>query len=67
MFATSALSCSRNSSDGLWGLAFGNGNLAWDQPTNVLFFAADPNDDKDGLFGRIEASGTGACIASDND
>jgi uncharacterized protein (TIGR03118 family) len=38
---------------GLWGLAFGNGLLG--QPTNVLFFAAGPNDEADGLFGRIDA------------
>jgi uncharacterized protein (TIGR03118 family) len=53
--------------DGLWGIAFGNGNLTRDQPKNVLFFAAGPNDENDGLFGRIEASGAGACIASDDD
>jgi uncharacterized protein (TIGR03118 family) len=39
--------------DGLWGLAFGNGTN--DQPRNVLFFAAGPNDEADGLYGRIEA------------
>ena len=53
--------------DGLWGIAFGNGNLARNQPTNVLFFAAGPNDEEDGLFGRIEASDNGACIPSDDD
>ena len=37
---------------GLWGLAFGNGLL--DQPTNVLFFAAGPDDEAHGLFGRID-------------
>ena len=42
--------------DGLWGISFGNGLL--DQPTNVLFFAAGPNDENDGLYGKLEpASG----------
>jgi hypothetical protein len=48
-------------------LTFGNGNLPRDQPTNLLFFAAGPHDEKDGLCGRIEASGTGGRIASDDD
>ena len=38
---------------GLWGLAFGNGLLG--QPTNVLFFAAGPEDEAHGLYGRIDA------------
>jgi uncharacterized protein (TIGR03118 family) len=38
--------------NGLWGLAFGNGDLAGD--TNTLFFAAGLNDEVDGLFGSIE-------------
>jgi uncharacterized protein (TIGR03118 family) len=38
--------------DGLWGLAFGNGFL--NQPVNTLFFAAGPNDEADGLYGRID-------------
>jgi uncharacterized protein (TIGR03118 family) len=38
--------------DGLWGLAFGNG--AQDQPVNTLFFTAGPNDEADGLYGRID-------------
>ena len=38
---------------GLWGLAFGNGLLG--QPTNVLFFAAGPDDEAHGLYGRIDA------------
>ncbi|RKT99261.1 TIGR03118 family protein [Burkholderia sp. Nafp2/4-1b] len=37
---------------GLWGIAFGNGLN--NQPTNTLFFAAGPNDEKDGLYGRID-------------
>ena len=39
--------------DGLWGIAFGNGFQQ--QPATTLFFAAGPNDEGDGLFGRIEA------------
>ena len=43
--------------DGLWGIAFGNGIL--NQPTNVLFFAAGPNGESDGLYGRIDPSNNG--------
>lgn len=39
--------------EGLWGLAFGNGNVAG--PTNRLFFTAGINDEADGLFGSIQA------------
>jgi uncharacterized protein (TIGR03118 family) len=39
--------------DGLWGLAFGNGIV--NQPTNTLFFAAGPQDESHGLYGRISA------------
>jgi uncharacterized protein (TIGR03118 family) len=39
--------------DGLWGLGFGNG--AASGATNALYFTAGPNDESDGLFGRIEA------------
>jgi uncharacterized protein (TIGR03118 family) len=38
--------------DGLWGLSFGNGVL--NQPTNTLFFAAGPDDENHGAYGRIE-------------
>jgi uncharacterized protein (TIGR03118 family) len=38
--------------DGLWGIAFGNG--VNDQPTRTLFFAAGPNDETHGLYGRID-------------
>jgi uncharacterized protein (TIGR03118 family) len=38
--------------DGLWGIAFGNGLN--DQPTDTLFFAAGPNDEEHGLYGRID-------------
>jgi uncharacterized protein (TIGR03118 family) len=40
--------------DGLWGIAFGNGVL--NQPVNTLFFAAGPNDEGDGIFGRIDVT-----------
>ena len=39
--------------DGLWGIAFGNGFV--DQPVNTLFFAAGPDDEAHGLYGRIDA------------
>ncbi|HET6437626.1 MAG TPA: TIGR03118 family protein [Anaeromyxobacter sp.] len=38
--------------DGLWALSFGNGGPAG--PSNTLFFTAGPNDENDGLFGRID-------------
>ena len=38
--------------DGLWGIAFGNGIN--DQPTNTLFYAAGPNGERDGVYGRID-------------
>ncbi|MGZ8291686.1 MAG: TIGR03118 family protein [Telluria sp.] len=40
--------------DGLWGLAFGNG--VNNQPLNTLFFTAGPNDEKHGLYGRIDVA-----------
>jgi len=40
--------------DGLWGLSFGNG--ADSQPKGTLFFAAGPDDEQHGLFGRIDAA-----------
>ena len=39
---------------GVWGLAFGN-NLS-NQPSNTLFFAAGPNDEADGVYGRIDVN-----------
>jgi uncharacterized protein (TIGR03118 family) len=39
--------------DGLWGIAFGN-NLN-NQPPTTLFFAAGPNDESNGVYGRIDA------------
>ena len=38
--------------DGLWGIAFGNGIN--DQPTNTLFYAAGPNNETEGVYGRID-------------
>jgi uncharacterized protein (TIGR03118 family) len=43
--------------DGLWGLAFGNGHTAGD--ANALYFAAGPNHEADGLFGKITANAAG--------
>lgn len=37
---------------GLWGIAFGNGLSQ--QPVDALFFAAGPNDEKNGLYGRLD-------------
>jgi uncharacterized protein (TIGR03118 family) len=38
--------------DGLWGIAFGNGGAAG--PKTTLFFAAGPDDEEHGLFGRLD-------------
>lgn len=38
--------------DGLWGLGFGNDSAAG--PATTLFFAAGPDDEQHGLFGRID-------------
>jgi uncharacterized protein (TIGR03118 family) len=38
--------------EGLWGIAFGNG--FFNQPVNALFFAAGPEDEEHGLYGRID-------------
>src|SRR5262249_40397874 len=43
--------------DGLWGLAFGNGTTAGDKLS--LYFAAGPDDEAHGLFGKILASARG--------
>ena len=40
--------------EGLWGIGFGNGLL--NQPTNALFFAAGPDDESGGLYGRLDAA-----------
>ncbi len=37
--------------EGLWGLAFGNGESLGQ--SNYLYFTAGPNDEADGLFGRL--------------
>jgi uncharacterized protein (TIGR03118 family) len=39
--------------DGLWGIGFGNDGAAG--PANVLYFAAGPEDETEGLFGSISA------------
>src|SRR5262249_16748532 len=43
--------------DGLWGLAFGNGKTAGD--ANTLYYAAGPDDETHGLFGKITANPDG--------
>jgi hypothetical protein len=43
--------------DGLWALAFGNGYR--NQPLNTLFFSAGPNDEQNGLYGRIDVQSSG--------
>ena len=51
---------------GLWGMAFGNGIS--NQPTGALFFAAGPNDEVNGLYGRIEpAAGSSDGVREDED
>jgi len=40
--------------DGLWGIGFGNDGPAGS--SKVLYFAAGPNDENDGLFGSITAN-----------
>jgi len=37
----------------IWGLLFGNGESLGD--SNALYFAAGPNDEKDGVFGSLRA------------
>lgn len=44
--------------DGLWAIAFGNGGSAG--PVDSLYFAAGPNQERDGLFGVINAAPGGA-------
>ena len=43
--------------ESLWGLAFGNGVSAGD--ANSLYYAAGPNDETHGLFGKITANAAG--------
>jgi uncharacterized protein (TIGR03118 family) len=40
--------------DGLWGIGFGNG--AASGPTNVLYFAAGPDEEENGYFGKVEVA-----------
>jgi uncharacterized protein (TIGR03118 family) len=42
--------------DGLWGIAFGNGIL--NQPADVLFFAAGPAEESEGLYGFLTPAPT---------
>jgi uncharacterized protein (TIGR03118 family) len=42
--------------EGLWGIAFGND--AANQPHNTLFFAAGPNSENNGAYGRIDLGAT---------
>jgi uncharacterized protein (TIGR03118 family) len=46
---------------GLWGLAFGNGVTAGE--SNALYYAAGPDDETHGLFGRITANPAGTLAA----
>lgn len=41
---------------GVWGIAFGNGLES--QPSNTLFFAAGPNNEANGVYGRIDLNAT---------
>jgi len=38
--------------DGLWGIGFGNGGAAGDP--NVLYFAAGPDEETEGYYGRVD-------------
>jgi uncharacterized protein (TIGR03118 family) len=38
--------------DGLWGIGFGNGGGSG--PTDVLYFAAGPDEEANGSFGKIQ-------------
>jgi uncharacterized protein (TIGR03118 family) len=48
--------------EGLWGLAFGNGTTAGD--TNTLFFTAGPDGESHGLLGKITANAPGTSPVS---
>jgi hypothetical protein len=48
--------------DGLWGIAFGNGTTAGD--TNTLFFTAGPDNETHGLIGKITANAPGTSPVS---
>jgi len=51
--------------DGLWGIAFGNG--VQHQPTDTLFFAAGPDDEEHGLYGRIDVDASSNGPNNDKD
>jgi len=40
--------------DGLWGIGFGNNGAAG--PDNVLYFAAGPDDETNGYYGKVEVA-----------
>jgi hypothetical protein len=40
--------------DGLWAISFGGGNLK-SGALNELYFTAGPNDEANGLFGKLTA------------
>jgi len=48
--------------NGIWGLAFGN-DLS-NQPSNTLFFAAGPNDEANGVYGRIDLNSSSNSVTS---
>jgi uncharacterized protein (TIGR03118 family) len=48
--------------NGVWGIAFGN-DLS-NQPSNTLFFAAGPNDEANGVYGRIDLNTTSSSGAN---
>jgi len=47
---------------GLWALVFGNGAL--NAPANALYYTAGPNNQKDGVFGRITYASAAASSSS---
>jgi hypothetical protein len=51
--------------EGLWGIAFGNGFQQ--QPATTLFFAAGPNDEGSGVYGKIESVPRGSDDSGDDD
>ncbi|HSB21715.1 MAG TPA: TIGR03118 family protein, partial [Burkholderiaceae bacterium] len=46
---------------GLWGIAFGND--AANQPHNTLFYAAGPNDEANGAYGRIDVGASAPVLS----
>jgi uncharacterized protein (TIGR03118 family) len=44
--------------DGIWGITFGNGHSLGD--SNALYFSAGPDNEEDGLFGRLNPSSSPA-------